>query len=364
MIRHATVASFLLAIVPLFSSCTRRFDQGTLDKQLVNAVHRRNVKEIRRLLKNGASPTANIDNGDSVLNDAADSGDAEIMSALLDARIDAKSLNEALYWAAVSEPIVIWAPGPKGVHIAPNPKFRSMDDNYTDVARLLLDHGAQVEARDPEGSTPLLRAAAHGETGVVKLLLDRGADVAERDGTGQTALNAAACDCPIIDQPETLAVMKLLLERRIDIEVRDKSGETPLIHAAEWGRTENVDFLLQKGAKLEAKDTAGNSALSLASEGGGYPTAETVKFLLQHGAKVDQKNDEGKSPLLLAVAGDGSDQIEIAKLLLSYGANPELRDKHGDTALSLAEKKHGPEIIAGTHANLVKVLRNASATHR
>lgn len=353
-----------LAFVPLSLGCARRPDQAVLDKQLVSAVHQRNMKEIRRLLKSGASPTAQIDNGDSVLNDVANSGDADVMAALLDTKIDTKSLNEALVWAAVNEPLVVTMPAPKGVQIVQNHKIRSPDDDYTDVARLLLDHGAELEARDQEGATPLLRAAAHGETGVVKLLLDRGADLGERDNGGQTALNAASCDCPIIDQPETLDVMKLLLERGADIEARDKDGDTPLIHAADWGRTENVDFLLQKGAVMEATDNRGNSALSVAAEGGGYPTTETVKFLLEHGAKVEHRNNEGRTPLFLAVSGDGTDQIEIVKLLLGHGADVRSKDKHGDTVLDLAEKKHGPKTIPGTHAKLLKILRNAFAAVR
>jgi len=44
MIRHAMPTCVLLALVPFSSSCGRRFDQGTFDKQLVSAVHQRNVK--------------------------------------------------------------------------------------------------------------------------------------------------------------------------------------------------------------------------------------------------------------------------------------------------------------------------------
>jgi len=70
-------------------------------------------------------------------------------------------------------------------------KFPVMDS--ADTARLLLEHGANIEAVDEEGTTPLIRAASRGRTHVVNLLLEKGADVEARNSRGMTAPIAAAC---------------------------------------------------------------------------------------------------------------------------------------------------------------------------
>jgi ankyrin repeat protein len=61
-----------------------------------------------------------------------------------------------------------------------------------EVVKLLLDHGAEINARDQEsGATPLAYAASLGRAEVVELLLDRGADAALKNIRGQTALELA-----------------------------------------------------------------------------------------------------------------------------------------------------------------------------
>jgi len=62
-------------------------------------------------------------------------------------------------------------------------------DRYdTELERLLLDHGADVSARNKGGSTALMRAAFYGNTDFVRLLLDHGAEINARDRSGMTAL--------------------------------------------------------------------------------------------------------------------------------------------------------------------------------
>jgi ankyrin repeat protein len=60
------------------------------------------------------------------------------------------------------------------------------------VVKLLLDKGAEIEAKDSRGQTLLLRAAENGHEAVVKLLLEYGAGVNAKHGSRQTALHEAA----------------------------------------------------------------------------------------------------------------------------------------------------------------------------
>jgi ankyrin repeat protein len=311
---------------------------------------------VQRLVQKGAKANTVQERDETALDVATLQGEGEVIPLLLQTKIDTASLNKAVFEAAANQPAVLIVQSDAGIHTK-DPRFI----NSADLVKLLLDKGAAIEAVDEEYDTPLIQAAAHGATGVVKLLLERGASIEARDGPGLTALNAAACDCAVIDMPDTLDIVRVLLEKGANIETSDDVGETPLIRAAEWGRTEIVKLLLDKRANIEAKDKDGNTALMISARGGGMPTADAVKLLLDRGSKIEAKNKEGRTALILAADENGFEQIEIVKLLLSRGADIRVRDKHGNTALSLAKKSERPD-IHGYHPELQALLKKAMAT--
>jgi ankyrin repeat protein len=268
--------------------------------------------------------------------EAAQAGDVKLVESQLARRAGRKTLDEALFTAARSEPMVN-DPSGKAVH--------EIDLQYARIARLLLKKGASLEARDRDGSTPLILAAGNGETAVVKLFLDKGADIEATDDYGQTPLIRAACDCPSIDMPDTDGSVRLLLTRGANIEARDREGSTALMAAAAWGRTWILQILLDNGAQIEARNSDGNTALIISAAGGGYPTAEAVQLLLARGAVIEARNDNGNTPLMLAASQGGSEDVEIVRMLLNKRANVRARNKQGHTALDLALSKRRTQII-------------------
>lgn len=279
--------------------------------------------------------------------EAAQFGDAKLVKSLLARRVGRKTLNDALFAAARSEPLVIDAYG-KVVN--------DIDPQYAQVARLLLTVGANLEARDTEGRTPLILAAGNGETAVVKLFLAKGAYIEATDENGQTALIRAACDCPIVDMPDTDDSVRLLLARGANIEARDKAGSTALLAAAAWGRTTILQILLDNGAQIEARNNVGSTALIVSAAGGGYPTAEAVRLLLARGVGIEARNDNGDTPLMLAASEGGSEDVEIVRMLLNKRADVRAKNKQGQTALDLALSKHRAQI-----APLLRVAQAASS---
>ncbi len=136
-----------------------------------------------------------------------------------------------------------------------------------EIARMLLDSGASVEARDEENSTPLMVAAAHGQDEVFNLLLERGADINATDKYGHTALIAAACECAVATMPSTYEIMEKLLYRGADVNARALDGTTALMNAVGgFGGTANAELLIEKGANLRARDDKGRTAMKVAEE--------------------------------------------------------------------------------------------------
>lgn len=96
--------------------------------------------------------------------------------------------------------------------------------------------GANIEARDDNGETPLIRAVEFGKPDVVELLLDSGANVEAKDNGGTTALFEATVRYVLSTkasskQTDYLAIIKLLLGKGADVNAADKSGDTPMHYA-------------------------------------------------------------------------------------------------------------------------------------
>ena len=118
--------------------------------------------------------------------------------------------------------------------------------------------------------------------------------------------------------------------------------------AAFNGHTPVLQFLLEEGAEVEAKDVNGRTALMYASSG---PFEEAVAFLLEHGAEVDVQGTLEGFTALMTAASEGL--VEVVRLLLAHGADPSLVDKDGDTAASFA-RQNG-------HSEVVELLENPPA---
>jgi ankyrin repeat protein len=139
---------------------------------------------------------------------------------------------------------------------------------------ILLMLGADIEAKDKLGSTPLIIAAEEHLYPVVKELLTKKAQVNIQNQDGVTALMGAVC-C-------RADIVQLLLDNGANPNMQDMSGWTALTHAVTENNRFSVDKLISAGANVNAKDISGKTILAIAKEQG--VNQSIINLLVQAGA--------------------------------------------------------------------------------
>jgi ankyrin repeat protein len=220
---------------------------------------------------------------------------------------------------------------------AATPLHWAAHDNDLQAAERLIREGANPNAANEYGVTPLSLACTNGSPAMVekllnaganpsetalmtcawtgnpetvKLLLGHGADTNAREaGRGQSALMWA------IDQKH-LEAARVLIEHGADVNARSKNGFTPLLFAAKQGDLETVRTLLKAGAKV-------NDGTPLKDRPAGRRAAPAAD-------DSDPGVPDGITPLIMATVSGHED---VALLLLESGADPNAADGTGATAL-------------------------------
>jgi len=156
-------------------------------------------------------------------------------------------------------------------------------------------------------SAPLHAAALNGHKEIAELLIAKGADVDAKDALGNTPLYNTILFNAALDGYKEIA--ELLIQNSADVNAQDKNGNTPLHEAATSGLKEVVELLIANGADVNAKDNWGGTPLHRAK------TKELAELLIEKGADVNAKKKFGRTPL------HGAATKGIAELLIAKGAD-------------------------------------------
>ncbi len=226
-------------------------------------------------------------------------------------------------------------PGPVGWIYSSEPTalFRAIENRNTARVKAAVAQGADLEAKNRDGCTPLYAAVARpgGNRAMIKLLLEAGANPNARDPRGQIPLHVAV--------RHGIQCVEQLVSAGSNVNARDKKGTGPAMTAFELGETDMFDLMVAHGATVstdlmfaykgnlsrvqsliengKAQETFEQGLTLLHAAAAGGHTA-IVELLLRNGLDVYSETQSGYTALHHAAAGN---HREVAELLLAKGAD-------------------------------------------
>lgn len=163
------------------------------------------------------------------------------------------------------------APAPPSPERRQELLFEAAKLGRVDLIPLLVKDGADVNAYEARGFTPLILAAYNGQSAAVEALIAAGGDACKPDvSQGNTAQMGVAFKGDD-------AIAARLLKQKCDVNARNKAGQTALMMAALFGRTRQIDMLLAAGADPAIADASGRTAAIVAAGQGSDAVAARLQ---------------------------------------------------------------------------------------
>jgi ankyrin repeat protein len=385
-----------------------RNDYGSTPLQ--EAAELGNAGLIKSLLEAGASADTVNDDGETVLMTVARTGAVDAAELLIEAGADVNAVESwrgqtALMWASSqsnpgmvrlllkygANPNVLSAlrNWPRTTTAEPRPQWRppgaftalqlAAREGCAPCAAELVKGGADLDTASPEGITALLFSILNAKFDVAKVLIEAGADVNIADKWGRAPLYSAIDynttprggrpDRPSSDATTPLQVAAMLLDRGAEIDFQLKAfppyrllgpdrggdsllttGSTPLIRAAKACDVPAAKLLLDHGAQVDLANSLKLTPL-LVVAGSNWAITDTrgrfrneqqciemARMLLDAGADINAVNNTGQSSLHAAARMDMKDFV---RFLGERGADLTIKDRSGSTALDVAEGRTG-----------------------
>jgi ankyrin repeat protein len=211
-------------------------------------------------------------------------------------------------------------------------------NGYSEILTLALKaaprlYGPNVANAEYQGALPLISASSVGQAETVRVLLDHGAQVDAMDKSEQTALTAASVE-------GHTEVMRVLLSYQANMDLKGRKNEkSPLNASSAKGKVESVKLLLDHGAEVDSEDINGWSPLFVATK---HQHVEVVETLLERGADPNKQDIMGECPLIRASTFG---YVKIVRTLLAHGVQVDIRNEKGSSSLIMASLRGQREIV-------------------
>ena len=250
------------------------------------------------------------------------------------------------------------------------------DDATPEAIQEFLDLRVDVNTKDKDENTPLLLCVKRGDIASAKLLIENGADVDARNKDGLAALYYArrpnqkelegvlvragakehpawifldgrtifeAARDPKTNPNQFSRYIDAIRKAGADIDAKDAGGRTPLYWTALTSENpELLTLLIEAGADVNAKNNNGYTPLHRAAMSNRNP--EVFTLLIKAGADVNAKTKTGVTPLYWAASFNKNS--EVITTLIKAGADLNAKDKDGSTPLHRAGmSSSNPEVL-------------------
>jgi ankyrin repeat protein len=214
---------------------------------------------------------------------------------------------------------------------------------HMDAAALLVDAGADVRATDRGGNTPLHIASQSGAVELVRKLLEKGADPNARTaratmqaargggGGGRGVSGGALTPLMIAARANHVDVMRALVAGGADPALRADNGSTLLMFGAA-GKAVAVRYAYELDPNVDVVNQLGQTPMH-ASLGGGVQRSqdeivEVIQFLADKGARLDELDEAGRTPISLADIGPIDKAVDLlTALIVKSGGTPKIPSK-------------------------------------
>lgn len=191
--------------------------------------------------------------------------------------------------------------------------FRAVREKDAQAVANIIKEGADINAQDSNGRTPLMIATRRNDAATAKILIDAGADVNIQDHIKDTPFLYAGAE-------GYLEILKLTIDAGADPKITNRYGGTALIPASEHGYVEVVEELLTRTEiDVNHVNNLGWTALleAIILNDGGVKQQQTVQLLIDHGADVNIADRDQVTPLQHAREKGFT---EIERILIKAGA--------------------------------------------
>ncbi len=347
---------------------SKKQSKNELNSQLIEAVENFDAVKIEELLKTGADANTKKD-GRTLLWKVCDVYDSQPVDNIVELllkygakpNVSKRDEDGPLHYAAMFKQVeaakLLVKYGAdvnaKGSYLRTPLIYAASDGNSPELVQFLIDHGADVKAKNEAGENALFEHITRGKTNlkIVEILLDNGIKVNSKNKHYGTVLHwAAFCG--------RTEIVTLLVKRGANVNAKGDMDETPVQKAMSQNKLETVKALFRLGAapltsgrlgfsllefatdsgdkefvkeiisKIKEKSKGGLNALTTAARKGDL---DMVKLLIEAGFDVDDQDSFGSDSPLIKASYYG--KLQIVKYLLGKGADIKLTDYRGNTAL-------------------------------
>lgn len=237
--------------------------------------------------------------------------------------------------------------------------------NHEDIARYLVEKGANLNQVDKNGDTPLHIAAYNGRKDLCAFYLDHGAKLEAKNNNGFTPF-LSACDGFGGHDEDKPGTRRLLMERGANVKAVDKEkrnainllfckyDDFPLIYNA-YPDYDFLKTLVEKGVKIDNAGKYSDTPLlttvyASAKESG---LDKYVRDLVSLGANVNQKHKNGYTPLTMAISVENCAMVQT---LLDLGANTSIKFPDGKNIIQILEEYEKNQYRGFVYSTIKKII--------